>query len=144
MYSSCMCLCLTMKRHPAMCTLPVCVRVSQSKGILQCVQILYLSAMCLTMQRHPAMCTLPVRVCVSQCKGILQCAQFLYVFALCLTDCQFMTYGEDCAQSCGHCRGGQLCDPVTGHCPHGCQPGYTNSDQSSVVQLCQTRQYNTR
>ncbi|XP_052791724.1 uncharacterized protein LOC128225867 [Mya arenaria] len=41
------------------------------------------------------------------------------------TDCPIGTYGDKCAESCGHCRGGtNQCDYVNGTCKMGCETGY--------------------
>ena len=39
------------------------------------------------------------------------------------TECDGHTYGLECNQSCGKCRGGVQCDHVTGSCPNGCDAG---------------------
>ncbi|XP_070183468.1 scavenger receptor class F member 1-like [Littorina saxatilis] len=38
--------------------------------------------------------------------------------------CDDNTYGQNCSESCGQCKGGQPCNTATGSCTTGCEPGY--------------------
>lgn len=54
----------------------------------------------------------------------------IYVF---VEVCDTMTYGSDCASSCGNCSNGETCHYVDGSCPHGCEEGATgNKCQNSM------------
>ena len=52
----------------------------------------------------------------------------IIIIIICCVDCQGKTYGQDCKDLCGQCKGGQPCDTVTGECTGGCEPGYTGQN----------------
>lgn len=37
------------------------------------------------------------------------------------------TYGNNCNETCGHCRDKTTCDHVYGSCATGCSPGYSGT-----------------
>ena len=44
-----------------------------------------------------------------------------------LIDCIIGHYGDDCHQTCGHCKNGTNCDSTSGKCPEGCEEYWNGS-----------------
>ncbi|KAK7484154.1 hypothetical protein BaRGS_00024643, partial [Batillaria attramentaria] len=66
---------------------------------------------------------------VSLAKAVQDGVKRKYSACNTITDIQFAAcdddgYGQNCAESCGHCKWNQPCDKVTGQCSAGCAPGY--------------------
>ncbi|XP_067679825.1 receptor-type tyrosine-protein phosphatase alpha-like isoform X2 [Haliotis asinina] len=53
----------------------------------------------------------------------------------CTTVCSIGTYGANCSEKCGQCRGSQTCHHVSGACPDGCSDGWTNHTCTQEVSM---------
>lgn len=48
-----------------------------------------------------------------------------------ITACAAGTFGWNCLEKCGKCRGGAACDRVTGLCPADCEDGYMGTIETN-------------
>ena len=56
-------------------------------------------------------------------------------------ECYNNTYGQDCAETCGHCRDSKPCHHINGSCVNGCAPGFKGSQCVEGKQLFPTKMF---